>query len=92
MLVSDVIKAAFEFVGRADVAEAVSDGSYTENDEFSRAAECALHCYNAVEDELARGFFPLVKEEELTAEDGRIYYTSFAGTPVRILAVISDKG
>ena len=63
MLVSDVIKAAFEFVGRADVAEAVSDGSYTENAEFSRAADCALHCYNAVEDELARGFFPLVKEE-----------------------------
>ena len=92
MLVSDVIKTAFEFMGREDAAAAIADGTYAQDGELSRMAECALHCYNAVEDELARGFFPLVKEEELTAEGGRIYYSSFAGTPVKILAVISDKG
>ncbi|MCD8372632.1 MAG: hypothetical protein LUD27_04960 [Clostridia bacterium] len=85
--VSDAILAALQLLDRADIAEAYEGGTLTE--EHTRTVYALLHCYNSVEDELARTFFPLEKEEEVTAEDGKFYFTSLAYTPVKILSVLS---
>ena len=87
MLVSDVIKTALAFLDRQDAADMIESGTYSSDGEISRLVTAVLHCYNAVEDELARGFFPLSAEETLTSADGRIYYTSFSKTPYKILSV-----
>ncbi len=83
--VSDVIMLALQLLDRADIAEAYSEGSLT--DEQSRTVYTLVHCYNSVEDELARTFFPLVAEEEIEITDGKFYYTSLAHTPVKILSL-----
>ncbi len=87
MLVSDIVKTALCLAGRKDAADAVDSGDHAEDRELSHAVSAMLHCFNAVEDELARAWFPLSREEKLTPQSGRIYYTSFGRAPVKILAV-----
>ena len=87
MLVSDVIKTALAFLDRQDAADMITSDTYSSDAEVSRLVTALLHCFNAVEDELARGFFPLSKEEELTSAHGQLYYTSFSKTPYKILSV-----
>lgn len=89
MLVSDVIKTALALLDRQDVADMVSSQTYSSDEEASRLVGALLHCFNAVEDELARGFFPLETEETLVASGGKIYYTAFSETPVKILSLTS---
>lgn len=87
MLIKDIVIAALSLAGRHDAAEALSSGEYEGERELEHAISAMLHCVNATEDELARAFFPLEREEEFKATGGRIYYTVFAKTPVKILSV-----
>lgn len=87
MLIKDIVIAALSLAGRRDAAEALSSGEYEGERELEHAISAMLHCVNATEDELARAFFPLEREEEFKATGGRIYYTVFAKTPVKILSV-----
>ena len=92
MLVSDIVKTALSLVGREDAAAAIDGGEYEADSSLSQAVRTMLYCANAVEDELARGAFPLEREEVLNAVNGRIYYVNFYRTPVKILSVKSgDK-
>lgn len=61
MFVSDVIKTALAFLDRQDAADMITSDTYSSDAEVSRLVTALLHCFNAVEDELARGFFPLSK-------------------------------
>ena len=92
MLVSDIVKTALSLVGREDAAAAIDGGEYEADSSLLQAVRTMLYCANAVEDELARGAFPLEREEVLNAVNGRIYYVNFYRTPVKILSVKSgDK-
>ena len=87
MLVADVIKDALIMLGREEDAEKFASGDYGEDGELSRTLAELLHCFNAVEDELSRGFFPLCREETLVCSGGRIYFTDFSRTPVKVVSV-----
>ena len=87
MLVSDIVKTALSLVGREDAAEALEGQAYLDDAELLHAVRAMLYCVNATEDELARGTFPLVREDALTAVGGRIYYTEFTRTPAKIISV-----
>jgi hypothetical protein len=85
MTVKEIIKDAMRLVGRADAAEtAYADG---EDEEVKRLEHTMLFCYNAVLDELARGYFPVKAEEKMTSDTGRYLFENFTKKPVRILKV-----
>lgn len=90
MLVSDVIKTALAFLDRQDAADKITAGTYASDEEVSRLVTALLHCFNAVEDELARGYFKLSYEEALPAVNGKMYYTLFSKTPYKILSMKRD--
>lgn len=87
MLVKDVITSVLRLIGRTDVIGAM-DGGLTE--EQTEVVNTLLHCYNAVEDELGRLYFPLVDERELTFDGGVYVFSDMPHVPVKILAVIKD--
>lgn len=89
MKVTDVIIDALRLVGREDLAELVGDGGTAEG-EGAEVVRTLLYCYNAVEDELARFYFPLVFREEKTAAEGKISYSDLTYRPVRIVGVTVD--
>lgn len=89
MKLKDIMACALRLVGRKDVAEKVSAGASTEG-ECAEAAETMLYCVNAVEDELARCYFPLVYREEVRVNSGRIYFTELSRCPVKITGVQRD--
>lgn len=90
MLVSDVVKTALILVGRKDAADAVDTQSYLQDTSLSHAVNAMLHCYNAVEDELARGFFPLETEQNFNTINGTVKFASFTHAPIKIVSVVSD--
>lgn len=86
MKVKDVIISASRLAGREDVAEAL--GADRELSAESReTAKTLLYCFNAVEDELARYYFPLKFVQELSSDDGIYPYSDFLLRPVKILSV-----
>lgn len=86
MNVKEVLKSALTFVDRADIVP-VLEGTAEATDEQQYVLNALLCCYNAVEDELARTAFPLIAEETLPTDDGKILYTAFVHAPVRVVAV-----
>ena len=88
-MVQDVICLALRFANRQSAATNLENGTMT--DEEQNAVNTMLHCYNAIENELARTYFPLVKKEELTLTDGKIYYSELTYAPVKILGITSKN-
>lgn len=86
MNVRDIVAGAFQLVGRPDVAAVVSRGTTSTT---TQIVEVMLYCFNAVEYELARNYFPLVYSEQIAAKSGKIYFSDFKYSPVKIVSVKS---
>ena len=59
MKVKEILIRAFGFLERSDIVSALSAGEDLEG-EIKEAEQTLLYCYNAVENELARFYFPLI--------------------------------
>ncbi len=88
MKVKDVIASALKLLGRADLVPSLPDASYDE--EGRELIETLLYCFNAVEDELARKYIPLVTRERLISPNNRYYYNLFNHNPIKIKRVTAD--
>ena len=88
MKVKDVIASALRLIGRAEVVSALTSSSA--DAEARELIDTLLYCFNAVEDELARKYIPLVVREEIISPDTRFFYTTFVHNPVKIRRVTAD--
>ncbi len=86
MTVKEVICAALRLAGRDDAAEAI-DGGETLTAEYQRTKNAFLAYLNSVLDELARAYFPLEYEQEVSFADGRKPLSSFPRRIIRIKKV-----
>lgn len=90
MQVKQIVLNAMEYLKLDKAAKQLSEeveNSYSK--ETEQDIKTLLFCYNAVEDEIARGYFPLVKKEKMTSRDGKFYFTAFENTPLKILRALS---
>lgn len=85
MKVNEIIDDCLRLVGRSDVAELTEPYE----DEPKRMRYTLLFCFNAVMDELARGYFPIRFEEEMFSSTKRFAFTSFKKAPIKIVGVSS---
>jgi len=85
MTVKDIVIRALRFAGREDIAAALAAGQ-TVTGEAAETVETVLYCFNAVEDELARYYFPLTATEELFSVTGEFAFSEFSNRPVKILS------
>ena len=90
MEVKDVIASALRLIGRAELVSALSDGSETDA-EGQELIQTLLYCFNAVEDELARKYIPLVASEEMSSSKNQFLFSSFKRYPVKIRRVTVDN-
>lgn len=88
MKVKEIINNALTLLGRADLASK-QDGE-TLSAEEAETLEILLYCYNAVEDEIARCYFPLRCREKASSATGRYNFFLLQHKPVRIVKVLAD--
>lgn len=88
MTIKQVLISALRLVGRDDIAYLYEDDS-CEDSEDEELVRTLVYCINATENELARYYFPILRTQRLTSEDGFFPFSSFEYTPVRILSVKS---
>lgn len=88
MTVKNLLAETARLVGRHDLANNI-EKNYTD-DETSKLKRTLNFCLNAVVDELARGYFPVSTESNLTSVNGDIYFATFPERPVRILDVVRN--
>lgn len=91
MKVIDIIASALRLIGRAALIPFIEDPSNGEDEDASEVIETLLYCFNAVEDELARKYIPLVACEEMTSSNNRFPYSDFKNTPIKIKKVTACK-
>lgn len=89
MKVKEVISAALALAGRDDAARDVL--TVNPSEDSARLTREFLAYYNAVIDELARGYFPLAARADLSSEDGCYALSSLPKTAVRINGVTDGK-
>lgn len=89
MKVKDIIASALNLLGRADLVFALSSVSNADK-EGQELIGTLLYCFNAVEDELARHYIPLIAREEMSSPDTLFYYNTFGHNPVNIKRVTVD--
>jgi len=89
MTVLEVICGAFRLVGKDDLADTAEAGG-TLTDIQLREKRAFLAYYNAVLDELARGYFPLDAQDTLTSKGGRFSLSDLSNGVIRIRRV--EKG
>ena len=90
MKVLDVIASALKLIGRRELIEYIEDPSNAFDEDAGDVIETLLYCFNAVEDELARKYIPLVAREEMSCDDKKFYYSDFEHYPVKIKKVTVD--
>lgn len=73
--------------GATESTESGADGSAGAVTYDESETETLLYCVNAVEDELARYYFPLKTTETLSSQSGIYYFKSFAKRCIKILSV-----
>lgn len=88
MKVRDIIASALILLGRAELASALSANNVAE--EENETVNTLLYCFNAIENELARNYIPLVYRENLYSENNRFFYAGFLKSPVRIKKILCD--
>ncbi len=89
MEVIEIICETMRLAGRTSAAESLENGTYT--DEAVRLKRALLTYLNAVLDELARGYFPLDTEEEMSSENGVYRFSKFLKAPAKINRVTDGK-
>lgn len=97
MTVNEVIVGAARLIGRAQAADYLSSPESfsvtdAEKEEAESLARGLLLYYNAVIDELARGYFPLFAEQTFTSPDGSYSFSDFDYTPLKIRKIFSEDG
>lgn len=86
MKVKNIISCALRLTGRSDAAETLeTEAERTAEEE--EAIKTMLYCFNAVENELARSYFPLINGESIEAVSGKVNFSDFSYSPVKITAV-----
>ncbi|MCI8370568.1 MAG: hypothetical protein HFE41_05260 [Clostridia bacterium] len=88
MKVKDVIIKAFKYAGREDIYKVLENGEDAAG-EIAEAVEIMLYCFSAVEDELARFYFPLTAKETFFAPLRQFPFDEFKRRPVKIIKVTS---
>lgn len=88
MTVKEVICDTLRLIGRPDTAEEIEDDSTV--DETLRMERALLTYLNAVRDELARGYFPLIAEEAMHSDNGAFAFADFTHIPHVIKRVCSS--
>ena len=86
MTVKDVIIYAFKLLGRDDLAENILNEAELDK-ESAEKTETLLYCYNAVEDELARYYFPLTETQHISSDAEKFSFDGFKYRPIKILSV-----
>jgi len=89
MKVKDIILSTASLIG---AYEQVKDYIDDEDEEGAVVTELLIHCFNLVENELALDYLPLVAEEEKQSTTGKIIYSSFKNSIVRIIRVTDENG
>lgn len=89
MKVINILCETMRLIGREDAADETENG--TPSDGAARLKRALLTYLNAVLDELARGYFPLDTEEEMSAVDGVYPFASFLKTPYKINRVTDGE-
>ncbi len=89
MEVLEIICETMRLTGRTTAADSIEKGSPT--DEAVRLTRALLTYLNAVLDELARGYFPLDTEEEMSAVNGVYPFSKFLKAPFKINRVTDGK-
>ena len=89
MKVKNVIASALRLIGRTEVVSVLSGLNYATAEE-KELIDTLLYCFNAVEDELARKYIPLIAREEMLSPDTRFFYSTFQHNPVKIRKVTAD--
>lgn len=91
MTVKEIIRDALYLLGRADVAEEYEKDCVADGEKKS-VIKTLLYCFNAVQDELARAYFPLKTTETAQSINGEIKMTALSKKPVRVLDVTEANG
>ena len=86
MKVKDIVVTALKILGRNLLAEKLVEGGDLDAGERD-TVNTLVHCFNAVEDEVARSYIPLCAEQVLHSYYGEFSFALFEHTPVRITAV-----
>ena len=89
MLVKDIVAKAFTLLDRPALADKISKNQQLTDGE-NDAAQTMLFCFNAVEDEVARSYIRLIKDQEMTDSGSGFTFAYFMRPPISIISVVAD--
>lgn len=90
MKVKNVIASALRLIGRTELIDDLTNPGKSGMEDSEEVKSTLLYCFNAVEDELARKYIPLIAREEIRSPDNRFFYSTFSHNPVKIRRVTAD--
>ena len=88
MTVKDVITTVADMVGVGDCVKKYLDGDSSQGGTETTAL---LRCFNFIQNEVALDYLPLVAEDCLVSETGKVEYSALSRAAVRILSVKNEN-
>lgn len=88
--VESAVKLAADFLGLRDCIERILENDAEGNDYLIFNA--FVRCYNLVETQIATDYAPLVREETVVSENGKIAYEKLSRSPAFIIGAFDSFG
>ncbi len=92
MLVKDIIKNSATLIGREDVVSYLDGEEENASETTVNTVDVMVRLLNLVVNELAGSFIPLIVRESVSANGGKIYYSSLNYSPREILGAFDGVG
>jgi hypothetical protein len=92
MKIKDIVSAAATLLGREDICSYLSNGFTEDITTTKKDTDILLRCFNLVENEIALEYKPLIYCENISNDDGLIYFQNLEKQIIEIIKVEDESG
>lgn len=92
MTIKEIIKNTATMIGREDIVKCLESNVDYQSQALKDNVNTLVKLANLVINELACSFVPMVTVEKISAQDGKVYYTSLSNNPLKIIGIYDNYG
>ena len=92
MKVKEILNMTAEMAGEAQLVAYYNQKGVDDLSACEENARLMLRCYNMITEELALEYLPLKVKEKVEVSNKKIYFSSLANQPLRIIGVYTENG
>lgn len=92
MKVKDIVTLALDFCHEDELASSLRASQTTLTDDENAKVDLFVRCFNLVYNEIASQYVPIIKNQKVSTDEGKVLFSSLQGKVLDVVMVKDSKG